>query len=191
MKHNRCSMAPKTVCMDAEACRAASSNQRMKVRRWPVTHSGLLCERGDKPQRLKELSPTSWLHVKLTFLLCRGVLVLLILGHKIVHVTFGLRKLHLVHTLTRVPMKECLAAKHGGKVLGHALEHLLDRCGIPGKGNSHLEPLWWNVAHSRLDVVRNPLDEVRRILILHVEHLFIHFLGGHPTAEQSRSCDPC
>ena len=36
------------------------------------------------------------------------VLILLILGHKVVHVAFGFRELHLVHSLTSVPMHEGL-----------------------------------------------------------------------------------
>ena len=37
-----------------------------------------------------------------------GLLVLLVLGHKVVHVGLGLGKLHLVHTLTSAPMEESL-----------------------------------------------------------------------------------
>merc|ERR1719203_2519338 len=74
---------------------------------------------------------TSWLHVILTLLLIefaflfrRCILVLLILGDKVVHIAFGFRELHLVHTLTCVPVEECLAAKHCREVLSHTLEHL-------------------------------------------------------------------
>src|SRR3990167_2918280 len=63
--------------------------------------------------------------VELALLLDGGVLVLLVLGHEIVHVGLGLGELHLVHALTGVPVEERLAAEHGGELLGHALEHLL------------------------------------------------------------------
>merc|ERR1719274_331263 len=59
-------------------------------------------------------------------LLGRGVLVLLVLGHQVVHVRLGLRELHLVHALARVPVEEGLAAEHGRELLGDALPRLLD-----------------------------------------------------------------
>merc|ERR1712146_168899 len=61
----------------------------------------------------------SLIHVVLTLLLVElsllfsgGILVLLVLGDQIVHVALGLSELHLVHTLTSVPVKEGLAAEH-------------------------------------------------------------------------------
>merc|ERR1712100_684513 len=39
-------------------------------------------------------------------------------------------------------------------------------------------------AHGGLDVVRDPLNEVRGVLVLDVEHLFINLLGGHATTEE-------
>merc|ERR1711918_157787 len=50
--------------------------------------------------------------VELTLLFGGGVLVLLVLRDKVVHVGLGLRELHLVHALTSVPVEECLAAEH-------------------------------------------------------------------------------
>merc|ERR1712093_616409 len=47
--------------------------------------------------------------VELALLLRRGVLVLLVLGHQIVHVALRFRELHLVHPLTGVPVQEGLA----------------------------------------------------------------------------------
>ena len=37
-----------------------------------------------------------------------GLLVLLVLGHEVVHVGLGLSELHLVHALASVPVKESL-----------------------------------------------------------------------------------
>merc|ERR1719465_356002 len=58
------------------------------------------------------------LHVVLTFLLVelalflsRRVLVLLVLRDKVVHVALRFSELHLVHSLTRVPVQEGLAAE--------------------------------------------------------------------------------
>merc|ERR1719498_1238978 len=55
--------------------------------------------------------------VELTLLLRGGVLVLLVLGDKIVHVALSLRELHLVHALARVPVQEGLPPEHPREVL--------------------------------------------------------------------------
>jgi len=108
---------------------------------------------------------------------------LLILGNEIVHVRLSLGELHLVHTLSSVPMEEGLSSEHGGELLTNSLEHLLDGGGVTKEGNSHLESLWWDIANSRLDVVWNPLNEVRGVLVLDVEHLLVNLLGGHSSSE--------
>merc|ERR1719476_1325898 len=89
---------------------------------------------------------TSRLHVVLTFLLIefalllsRGVLILLILRHEIVHVGLSLGEFHFVHALASVPVKEGLTTKHRCEVFSNTLEHLLDRCGIPGERNRHFQ----------------------------------------------------
>ena len=113
-----------------------------------------------------------------------GVLVLLVLRDEIVHVGLGFSEFHLVHTLTGVPVEEGLAAEHGGELLGDALEHFLDAGVVTDEGDSHLETLGGNVADGGLDVVGDPFDEVRGVLVLDVEHLLVDFLGGHATAEE-------
>jgi hypothetical protein len=110
-------------------------------------------------------------------------LILLILGNEIVHVGLSLGELHLVHTLSSVPMEESLSSEHGSELLTNSLEHLLDGGGVTEEGNGHLESLWWDIANSRLDVVWDPLDEVRRVLVLDVEHLLVNLLGGHSSSE--------
>merc|ERR550514_472580 len=125
----------------------------------------------------------SWLHVvlallfiKFSLLLCGGILVLLVLGDEIVHVALRLGELHFVHALARVPMQERLAPEHRSEIRSYAFEHLLDSSRIACKGDCHLQALRGNVADAALDVVRNPLYEVARILVLHVQHLLIYFL---------------
>ena len=71
-------------------------------------------------------------------------------------------------------MQEGLATEHGRELLGDALEQLLDRGAVADEGAGHLEAARWDVAHGCLDVVRDPLDEVAAVLILHVNHLFVH-----------------
>ena len=109
----------------------------------------------------------------------------MILGNEIVHVGLGLGELHLVHALSSVPMEESLSSEHGGELLTNSLEHLLDGGGVTEEGNGHLESLWWDIANSRLDVVWDPLDEVRRVLVLDIEHLLVNLLGGHSSSEHS------
>ena len=46
--------------------------------------------------------------IKLRFLISSGFLVLLVLGHQVVHVGLRFRELHLIHSLTCVPVKEGL-----------------------------------------------------------------------------------
>lgn len=50
----------------------------------------------------------------------RGLLVLLVLGDKVVHVRFSLGEFHLVHTFARIPMKESLASEHGAELVANA-----------------------------------------------------------------------
>merc|ERR1719181_2031516 len=116
-----------------------------------------------------------------------GVLVLLVLRHKVVHVGLGLSELHLVHALASVPVQESLAPEHSSELLGHALEHLLDGGGVANEGGTHLEALGGNVANGRLDVVGDPLDEVRGVLVLHINHLLVNLFGGHAASEHAGS----
>ncbi len=79
-------------------------------------------------------------------------------------------------TLASVPMQESLPAKHSGELLRHTLEELLDGGRVSDERGRHLESAGRNVAHGRLDVVRDPLDEVRAVLVLHVQQLLVNLL---------------
>ncbi|GIL49593.1 hypothetical protein Vafri_5927 [Volvox africanus] len=85
------------------------------------------------------------LALELALLLSGSVLVLLVFRHQVVHVRLSLSELHLVHALTSVPVKESLAPEHSSELLGHALEHLLDRSRVTDEGSRHLEALGWDV----------------------------------------------
>merc|ERR1712153_80393 len=122
--------------------------------------------------------------VELALILGGGILVLLVLGHEIVHVGLSLSELHLVHALTGVPVKEGLAAEHAGELLRNTLPELLDGGGVTDEDGCHLQALWWDIAHGGLDVVRDPLHEVGGVLVLDVEHLLIDLLGGHAATEE-------
>ena len=80
-------------------------------------------------------------------------------------------------------MEESLSSEHGGELFSNSLEHLLDSGGVTKEGNGHLESLWWDIANSGFDVVWDPFDEVRGVLVLDVEHLLVNFLGGHSSSE--------
>ena len=116
-----------------------------------------------------------------------SLLVLLVLGDQIVHVGLSLSELHLVHTLTSVPMQESLAPEHGSELVTDTLEELLDRGRVTHEGRGHLETAGRNGAESGLDVVGDPLNEVGGVLVLDVAHLVLDFLHGDLTAEVGRA----
>merc|ERR1711893_353497 len=112
-----------------------------------------------------------------------GVLVLLVLGHQVVHVGLGLGELHLVHALASVPMQESLTTEHSGELLGDTLEQLLDGSAVSNEGGRHLETTWRDVTDGGLDVVGDPFNDVAAVLVLHVEHLLVDLLHGHAATE--------
>ena len=83
-------------------------------------------------------------------------------------------------------MEESLTTEHGRELLRHALEQLLDGGAVADECAGHLQTTRWDVAHSRLDVVRDPFDEVAAVLVLYVQHLFVDLLHGHSTTEYRR-----
>merc|ERR1719484_242231 len=76
-----------------------------------------------------------------TLVLSGGILVLLVLGHEVVHVGLGLSELHPVHALTGVPVEEGLAAEHASELLRDTLPELLDGSGVADEDGGHLEAL--------------------------------------------------
>merc|ERR1719300_1531562 len=112
-----------------------------------------------------------------------GVLILLVFGDEIVHIALGLGELHFVHSLSSVSVEECFASKHGGELFTNSLEHILNGSGVPDEGGGHLQSLWRDIADGRFDIVRDPLHKIRRVLILNIEHLLIHFFGAHSASE--------
>ena len=80
-------------------------------------------------------------------------------------------------------MQESLAPEHSCELLGDTLEQLLDSGGVANEGGGHLQATRRNVTHSNLDVVGDPFDKVRRVLVLDVQHLLINLLHGHASSE--------
>ena len=94
-----------------------------------------------------------------------------------------LSELHLIHTLTSVPMQESLATEHSSELLADTLEQLLDSCAVSNESGRHLESTGRDVTNGSLDVVGDPLNEVRAVLVLDVKHLLINFFHGHASTE--------
>jgi hypothetical protein len=116
-----------------------------------------------------------------------SLLVLLVLRDQVVHVGLCLSELHLVHTLTSVPMQESLAPEHGSELVTDTLEQLLDGGGVTDEGGGHLQAAGGNGAEGGLDVVGDPLNKVRRVLVLNVAHLVLDLLHGDLTTEVGRA----
>ena len=110
---------------------------------------------------------------------------MLVFGDQVVHVGFGFGEFHLVHTLTGVPMKKRFAAEHTSEIFSDTLEHFLDGGGVTQEGHGHLQTLRRDIAYTRFDVVGDPFDEIRGVLVLDVEHLLINLFGGHSSSEHS------
>lgn len=122
----------------------------------------------------------------LAHLIGGGVLVLLVFRNQVVHVAFRLRKLHLIHALSGVPVEEGFSPKHGGKLLGDAPKQLLDSRAVADKRGGHFETAWRDVAHCRLDIIGDPFHEVAAVFVLDAQHLLVDFFHGHAAAENGR-----
>jgi len=81
-------------------------------------------------------------------------------------------------------MEESLSSEHSGELLSNSLEHLLDGGRVTNEGHGHLESLGGDITDGGLDVVGDPLHEVRGVLVLDVEHLLVDLLGGHSSSEE-------
>jgi len=110
-----------------------------------------------------------------------GILVLLVLRNQIVHVGLSLSELHLVHTLTSIPMQESLSPEHSSELITDTLEEFLDGGRVSNEGGRHLETTGWDGAESGLDIVGDPLNKVGRVLVLNVAHLIFNFFHGNLT----------
>jgi len=116
-----------------------------------------------------------------------GILVLLILRDQVVHVWFSFGEFHFVHSFTSVPMEECLSSEHSSELFTNSLEHFLNSSWISEECNCHLETLRWDITYWGFYVVWNPLNKVRRILVLYIQHLLINLFCWHSSSEKSRS----
>jgi len=84
-------------------------------------------------------------------------------------------------------MEEGLSSEHSSELFTDSLEHFLNSSGVSEEGHSHLKSLGWDIAHWWLNVVGDPLNEIRWVLVLYIEHLLINFFGWHSSSEESWS----
>jgi hypothetical protein len=80
-------------------------------------------------------------------------------------------------------MQEGLSSEHGGELFGNSLEHFLDGGGISDESDGHLKSLGGNITDGWFNVVGDPFNEIRRVFVLDIQHLFINLLGGHSSSE--------
>ena len=82
-------------------------------------------------------------------------------------------------------MQESLPLEHGSELITDTLEELLNGGGVTQESNCHLRCPWGNVTLSSQDIVGDPFDEVRRVLVLHILHLLFNLLHGDAATEDS------
>jgi hypothetical protein len=84
-------------------------------------------------------------------------------------------------------VEESFSSEHGGELFSNSLEHFLDGGGVTHESNSHFQSFGGDITNGWFDVIGDPFNEVRRVFVLDVEHLFIDFFGGHSSSEKSGS----
>mmetsp|Transcript_34709 Transcript_34709/g.81846 ORF Transcript_34709/g.81846 Transcript_34709/m.81846 type:complete len:406 (+) Transcript_34709:534-1751(+) len=80
-------------------------------------------------------------------------------------------------------MKESLATEHDGKLVGDTLPCLLDGGRVTNKDTGHLDSPGWDITDGCLQVVGDPFDKVRRVLVDHLKHLVVNLFAGHGSSE--------
>ena len=77
--------------------------------------------------------------------------------------------------------------KHGSELFRDALEQFLNGSGITNKGCGHFESTRRNVTNCSFYIARNPFNEIRRVLVLDIQHLFVNlkFKGVFPSYKKS------
>lgn len=83
-------------------------------------------------------------------------------------------------------MEESFSSEHACELFSDSLEHLLDGSWVTDEGDGHFQSFWWDITNWWLDVVGNPLNEIWRVFVLYVQHLFVYFFSWHSSSEQGR-----
>ena len=114
------------------------------------------------------------------------VLIHLVLRNQLVHIIFSLWKFHFIHSLCMVPVNEGFATEQRIELFADLFKHLLNSSWVPKEGRWHLDSLWRDVAEAGFYIIWDPLHEVWRVLVLHIQQLLVHLLHGHAAAEDGR-----
>ena len=86
-------------------------------------------------------------------------------------------------------MQERLSPEHSAELITDTLEKLLNGRRVANECGGHLQSTGRDGAKRSLDVVGDPFDEVRSVLVLHVPHLFLNFLHRDLASEDGRACE--
>ena len=68
----------------------------------------------------------------------------------------------------------------------NSLENLLDGSRISNKGSGQLESFGGNITDRILDVIWDPFNEVRRIIVLDIAHLLMDFPPRRQSSSENR-----
>tara|TARA_B100000519_G_C13845585_1_gene251721 strand:- start:91 stop:333 length:243 start_codon:yes stop_codon:yes gene_type:complete len=80
-------------------------------------------------------------------------------------------------------VEESFSSEHSSELFSNSLEHFLDSSGVTQESDSHFQTFGWDITNGGFDVIGDPFNEVRRVFVLNVQHLFIDFFGGHSSSE--------
>jgi len=82
-------------------------------------------------------------------------------------------------------VEESFSSEHSSELFSDSLEHFLDSSGVTQESDGHLQTFRGDITNGGFDVIGDPFNEVRRVFVLDVQHLFINFFGGHSSSEKS------
>jgi len=84
-------------------------------------------------------------------------------------------------------MEECLSSEHSSELFTDSLEHFLDGSWVSEESDGHFKSLWWDITDWWFDVVWDPFNEIRGVLVLNIQHLLIDFFGWHSSSKEGWS----
>jgi len=82
-------------------------------------------------------------------------------------------------------MEESLSSEHSSELFSNSFEHFLDSSRVTNESYRHFKTFWWDITNRWFNIVWNPLNEIWRVFVLNVKHLFINLFGWHSSSEHS------
>jgi hypothetical protein len=80
-------------------------------------------------------------------------------------------------------VEESFSSEHRGELFSNSFEHFLDGGGVSEESDGHFESFRGDITDGWFDVIGDPFNEIRRVFVLDVKHLFVNFFGGHSSSE--------